>query len=141
MDSSPDIQVTLTDLITNPDYYLWRFDGDYAFFARMNRDTYKKSIFTDQRIFKLDPKPIRVDLDELVQAFKKQKYESPGLCYIFHVAHCGSTLLARAFRGTAILRFDRLEMRLIEMDEEIKRLRSGVEFDGSWGAGTSASPS
>ena len=96
MDSSPETQATLTDLITNPDYYLWRFEGTQAIFARMNRETYKKSIFTDQRIIALDPKPIRVDLNTLLHAFKKQKYKTAKLSYIFHVAHCGSTLLSRA---------------------------------------------
>ena len=44
-------------------------------------------------------------------------------------------LRAACAAQTRELRFDRLEMRLIEMDEEIKRLRSGLEFDRELGSG------
>ncbi|MFT5350380.1 MAG: alpha-ketoglutarate-dependent taurine dioxygenase [Gammaproteobacteria bacterium] len=96
MDSPSEIQIPLKDLLTNPDYYLWRFDGAYAVFARMDRHSYKKSIFTDQRIIVADPKPVKVDLNELAEAFSGQRHQPAQLSYIFHVGHCGSTLLARA---------------------------------------------
>ncbi len=96
MNSQVNDGIPLNDLISNPDYYLWRFDGPNSIFARMTRASYKQSIFTDQRIIAAHPKPLRVDTDLLAEAFRNHGLSQPRLAFIFHVAHCGSTLLARA---------------------------------------------
>ena len=84
------------ELLEKPDYFMWRFDGPNTIFARMTRETYQRSIFTDQRIVAAHPQPIRIETDRLAQSFRGLEKKPPQLSFIFHVAHCGSTLLARA---------------------------------------------
>lgn len=84
------------ELFRNPDFFLWQFDGSQAVFARMTRGTYYDSIFCDRRIVAAQPELATIDLEHLMQAHTTLGLEPPELCYIFHIAHCGSTLLARA---------------------------------------------
>ncbi len=86
----------LEQLLTNPDYYFWQIEGETALFANMTRDSYFDSIFTDQRILAANPEIISVPLPDLVTASDCREDSSEKVHYIFHMAHCGSTLLARA---------------------------------------------
>lgn len=83
--------LTLDQLFDSPDHYLHAFDGDAALFVPMDRAAYRRSIFLDQRISPAEGQVMRVSQGLLAQA--------PAACptgWIFHMAHCGSTLLARA---------------------------------------------
>jgi len=82
---------TVEELLGSPDHYLHSFDGDHALFVPMDRAAYRRSIFLDQRISPAGPGVMRVPVAALAEA-------PPALPinWIFHVAHCGSTLLARA---------------------------------------------
>jgi hypothetical protein len=82
----------LKDLLTSPDQYLHSFQVDAAMLMPMSRDAYHRSIFLDGRISPAANRPARVPVQRLTGAVP-----SPlPLGWIFHVAHCGSTLLARA---------------------------------------------
>ena len=84
-------------LFSSPDFFLWRFDGSDALFVEMNRHSYNQSIFTDQRIVAASDAVVRIPIEELLAAQKK--YSSNGnkaSHFIFHMAHTGSTLYARA---------------------------------------------
>jgi hypothetical protein len=70
-------------------------DGVDASFLRMDRDSYHRSIFLDARAAPLDPKPQRRPLALLLDEARDLP-PPPPLAWIFHIAHCGSTLLARA---------------------------------------------
>lgn len=81
---------TSAELATSPDHYLHAFEGDAAVFVAMDRAAYARSIFLDARISPAADGALRVPLASL-------EPPPPGeLQWIFHVAHCGSTLLARA---------------------------------------------
>lgn len=86
----------LRELFRNPDFFFWQFDNSQAVFARMTRGTYHDSIFCDRRIVPAHQELATIDLGHLLRAHGGLDLEPPQLCYIFHVAHCGSTLLARA---------------------------------------------
>ena len=84
--------LTLDDLYRSPDHYLHAFDGDAAVFVPMDRAAYRRSIFLDGRIEPAALQQMRLPLVQLAGAV-------PGAlptAFIFHIAHCGSTLLARA---------------------------------------------
>lgn len=95
--------LTLDDLYASPDHYLHSFDGDDAIFVPMDRAAYHRSIFLDARISTAAEGSMRLPLSALPN-------EAPrGLptAWIMHVAHCGSTLLARALdavEGSLVLR-------------------------------------
>ncbi|CAM3033941.1 Sulfotransferase family protein [Sphingomonas antarctica] len=80
----------------SPDAYLHRIEDGAAVFLPMDRAAYHRSIFLDHR----------------VQAARSGEASTPvgdapvqPIAFIFHVAHCGSTLLARAL--------DRIESNLV----------------------------
>lgn len=79
----------------DPHFYLYGFDAGDALFLRMNRECYARSIFFDDRIVTLDDQLIRVPWAD-VAAARPSAAAAPELGWIFHMAHTGSTLLARA---------------------------------------------
>jgi hypothetical protein len=84
------------ELFETPDMFLWQFDGTEGLFVRMDRNAYHDSIFLDQRILATSRDIVRIDCARLHDLFSKRPPKNSRLRYIFHVAHCGSTLLARA---------------------------------------------
>ena len=82
---------TSSPLIATPDRYLFAFEADAAVFLEMDRDSYSRSIFLDDRIQPSSETPIHVPISAL-----SPPGPTPASGWIFHVAHCGSTLLARA---------------------------------------------
>ncbi|MGU3389562.1 hypothetical protein [Sphingomonas sp. M1A8_2b] len=84
--------LTLADLYASPDHYLHSFDGDAAVFVPMDRAAYHRSIFLDARISPADEGALRVPVAALIGSIPAPA----ATAWIMHVAHCGSTLLARA---------------------------------------------
>ena len=89
--------MTLADLVSSPDNYLHSFEGDEAVFVPMDRAAYSRSIFLDARISPAADGAMRVPAAMLAQS----DGDAPPMGWIFHVAHCGSTLLARAIEELA----------------------------------------
>ena len=68
-----------------------------ASFVPMDRESYRRSIFTDRGRIQTAPRQgWDIPLMGLVQEFEARGGTQRPINYIFHVAHCGSTLLARA---------------------------------------------
>ncbi|WP_277981739.1 hypothetical protein [Sphingomonas phyllosphaerae] len=94
--------LTLADLYASPDHYLQRFERDAAVFVPMDRAAYHRSIFLDARIAPAVPQEMRLSV-----AMLRDPPAPRATAWIFHVAHCGSTLLARALdsmEGGLVLR-------------------------------------
>jgi hypothetical protein len=83
------MSLTLNDLQTSPDHYHHSFDGEDAVFVRMDRAAYHRSIFLDGRISTSAGGSMRIPAEALTGELRP-------ISWIFHIAHCGSTLLARA---------------------------------------------
>lgn len=86
------MSLTLDDLFESPDHYLQSFEGDAAIFMPMDRDAFHRSIFLDHRIAPAANRSMRLPLAALAGEVRPPARTG----WIFHVAHCGSTLLARA---------------------------------------------
>jgi hypothetical protein len=86
------MSLTLDDLFASPDHYLHSFEGGSAIFMPMDREAYHRSIFLDGRISPAASRTMKVPAGALVDPARKPAPTG----WIFHVAHCGSTLLARA---------------------------------------------
>lgn len=82
---------TLQELLGSPDHYLHSFEGSDALFVPMDRAAYRRSIFLDRRIAAAREGVLRVPASVLADAPAPLPTN-----WIFHIAHCGSTLLARA---------------------------------------------
>ena len=113
--------LTLADLFASPDHYLHSIDGDAAVFVPMDRAAYHRSIFLDGRIAPAGEGTMRVPLSLLVGAPPPPPLATS---WIFHVAHCGSTLLARALdrpSGNLVLR-EPLALRQVALAPDRERL-------------------
>jgi hypothetical protein len=89
--------LTLDDLFASPDHYLHSFEGNSALFVPMDRAAYHRSIFLDGRISPAADESMQLPADAL--AAETRAPARTG--WIFPVAHCGSTLLARALDDPA----------------------------------------
>jgi hypothetical protein len=112
--------LTLDDLFASPDHYLHSFDGDAALFMPMDRAAYHRSIFLDGRISPAADRSMRVP----VKALTASTPPPAPIGWIFHVAHCGSTLLARALdhlSANLVLR-EPLALRQLALSPDADRL-------------------
>lgn len=89
--------LTLDDLFASPDHYLHSFEGDAALFVPMDRAAYHRSIFLDGRISPAADESMHLPVAALTASTRPPARTG----WIFHVAHCGSTLLARALDDPA----------------------------------------
>jgi hypothetical protein len=87
---------TIESLVASPDHHLFAFEGDQAIFAAMDRDAYHRSIFLDRRIQAARPETVTAPVAALAEFLDAGPPATPANGWIFHIAHCGSTLLARA---------------------------------------------
>lgn len=92
--------LTLENLFTKPDIYFFRMDGEAAQFAHMTAGHFQDSIFLDMRIKPASDGLAQVNLRNLLAVDQRKPVARQPINYIFHVAHCGSTLLSRAFDRT-----------------------------------------
>ena len=85
--------LALDTIFDTPEHHFLAFDGNDALFVRMDRASYHSSIFLDRRISSLEPEPIKTAVAPLIVEARERVVPRTG--WIFHIAHCGSTLLAR----------------------------------------------
>ncbi|MEG3177201.1 hypothetical protein U1872_13240 [Sphingomonas sp. RB3P16] len=85
--------MTFDDLFASPDHYLQSFEDQHAVFVPMDRAAYHRSIFLDRRIAPASEQRMALPLGDLIA---RAPTAAAPTAWIFHMAHCGSTLLARA---------------------------------------------
>lgn len=86
------MQLAPATIAASPDHYLHSFEGRDAVIVPMDRAAYARSIFLDARIAPAAEGAALVPAAALAEAAPPPRTTA----WIFHVAHCGSTLLARA---------------------------------------------
>ncbi len=105
----------------SPDHYLYAFEGGEAVFVAMDRAAYGRSIFLDHRISPAAEVSTRLPVAALIGT------AGPTLAtqWIFHVAHCGSTLLARALEalGEGLVLREPLALRQLGLAPDPARLK------------------
>lgn len=111
--------LTLDDLLNSPDHYLHSFEGEDALFVPMSRAAYHRSIFLDGRILPESEGSMRVP----VAMLRGHARPNASTGWIFHVAHCGSTLLARAL--------DTLQTNLV-LREPLALRQVAITPDADW---------
>jgi hypothetical protein len=112
--------LTLDDLFASPDHYLHSFEGDSAVFMPMDRAAYHRSIFLDGRISPAANQSMKLPVGALAGPVRPPAPTG----WIFHVAHCGSTLLARALdrpSASLVLR-EPLALRQLALAPDPRRL-------------------
>ena len=86
---------SISEIAASPDHYLHSCEGADAVIVPMDRAAYARSIFLDARIAPAHAGAVLVPVAALAAAAPEPRTAA----WIFHVAHCGSTLLARALEA------------------------------------------
>lgn len=114
------MSLTLDDLFASPDHYLHSFEGGAAVFMPMDRAAYHRSIFLDARISPAAAQVMKVPAGAIADPARTPAPTG----WIFHVAHCGSTLLARALDrpSTNLVLREPLALRQLALSPDPPRL-------------------
>lgn len=92
--------LTLENIFTKPDIYFYKMEGQNALFAHMSPGHFQESIFLDLRIKPASEGLAQISLPNLISVDQRAPVKRQPINFIFHIAHCGSTLLSRAFDRT-----------------------------------------
>ena len=89
----------MQDLTTNPDWHLQRIDmiRQQALLLQLDRAGYQAASFLDERLEAQIKEGYWLDFDQLYSHFPDSAPGPESMAYIFHIGHCGSTLLSRVF--------------------------------------------
>ncbi|HVF34931.1 MAG TPA: hypothetical protein VND91_06375 [Candidatus Saccharimonadia bacterium] len=114
----------LDALLAEPQWFLHRLDpaARRALFVRLDRDAMRAAAFLDERVLVAQPRGCWTGLDELVARASVLPRPTPHA--IFHIGHCGSTLVANLLDrlpGTLALREPLVLRTLAELREELPR--------------------
>jgi len=108
------------NLFTSPELYPLRIDFSRGTvrFLRMSQQTYRDSVFLDERARYVEA-DIEIKLDDLLLASESAPVPEKRVHYILNTAFCGSTLLARYFELLSsffVLKEPRLLAQLAALD-------------------------
>lgn len=84
-------------ILTSPEIFLRDLDPvrGRAVFTPMSEASYRASAFLDNRIVRVGDQDRVVDLDDLIELVATQPARHRVIHYLFHIGHCGSTLISR----------------------------------------------
>ncbi|MEJ8567248.1 hypothetical protein [Elongatibacter sediminis] len=93
----------LPELAGTAHWHLFDIDADAekAALIRLDEPDYRQAGFLDQRILPAAPERRMTSLAELDEALSEGPATAADPAFIFHIGHCGSTLLSRAFDASA----------------------------------------
>jgi len=91
----------LSDLADDPAWYLRDVEPTrgQAIFSPLDEARYQDSIVLDNGIKRAGPRDLVVDLDGLLRLAHKLNLPPRPIHYIFHIGHCGSTLMSTILGG------------------------------------------
>jgi len=125
----------MEDLATNPDWHLQRIDmiRQQALMLRLDRAGYQSASFLDERLEPQIKEGYWLDFDQLNSRFPESTPAPDSMAYIFHIGHCGSTLVSRVFdqqEATLVIR-EPLTLRfLADSLRRLKRVDSWLDQTG-----------
>jgi hypothetical protein len=92
----------LSELATSPEWHLYDCDAGRLEFQliRLEEDDYRRATFLDVRLGSLLDGVTSERVNRISRVFPKKVGGENPAAYIFHIGHCGSTLLSRALSET-----------------------------------------
>ncbi len=100
------MRIDVATIFEDPRLMLHGYEGEFARFIVMDRDSYARSIFFDARVQAAVQQVYRVPLKPLLAHLANTGFKPPRIGFIHHFAQSGSTLLARALdhHGNLVIR-------------------------------------
>lgn len=121
-------------LFTLPEVFPLEFSQGALEMVPMDRESYWRSVFLDRgRIVPAARRGWRVPLPGLLAEFERRGAAQRPVHFIFHIAHCGSTLLARALDLPLQTLVLREPYTLRQLGAEAAASAAGPRDPGSWG--------
>ncbi len=116
-----------------PDACPLEFSQDGLDLVPMSRETYQQSLFMDRgRIIPAARRGWHLPLPGLLDEFERRRVAQRPINFIFHIAHCGSTLLARAMDVPARTLVLREPFPLRQLGAEAAATPSGPRDPAIW---------
>lgn len=86
------------EITATPLWHLYDYDLSHQTFTlmRIEEELYRETSFLDARVLEYARPTLRYELRHLAQMFPRLGDKRGPMGFIFHVGHCGSTLLSRA---------------------------------------------
>ena len=99
----PAKRVHFAELARHPGLFLRDIDPtrDAVVLSPMSEDSYRASVFLDNRLVRDGERDVGVAVDALRRMLVAQQAPRRRIHWLFHVGHCGSTLLSRLLGETA----------------------------------------
>ena len=115
----------MQDLTTNPDWHLQRIDliRQQALMLRLDRAAYQSASFLDERLEPQIKEGYWLDFDQLLSHFPDSAPDPDSMAYIFHIGHCGSTLLSRIYDQPEASLVIREPLSLRFLADSLRRIR------------------
>jgi len=121
-------------LFRRPDAFPLEFAEGALDMVPMSRESYQRSLFLDRgRIVPAARRGWRLPLAGLLGEFERRGAAQRPIHFIFHIAHCGSTLLARALDLRARTLVLREPFTLRQLGAEAASTAAGPRDPDAWG--------
>lgn len=116
-------------LFESPTLYLRNFDigRDRVRFALMTEAAYADSAFLDTRLERVSAREFGLDFSPLLEVHRRRAPPRRAMHYLFHIGHCGSTLLSRMLGALGGVLSLREPPPLLEL-AQCKRRATGYEI-------------
>ncbi len=94
---------TQEEITATPLWHLYDYDlGQKTYtLMRIEETLYREASFLDARIQEFNCPAVRYEMQHLAQMFPRPGRNRGPMGFIFHVGHCGSTLISRALSSSA----------------------------------------
>ncbi|HUO82442.1 MAG TPA: hypothetical protein VM616_06240 [Gammaproteobacteria bacterium] len=123
----------LDTLFDSPELFLASLDlgADRVRLTPMTAASYARSPFLDRRIERAGRGDLGMSLAQLVEAYRRIAPPRRAAHYLFHIGHCGSTLLSRMLGEVDGVLSLREPPPLLELAQQRRKLQAGAD-DRGW---------
>lgn len=131
------VQQLYRSLFLSPELLPWQLDIPQSrlLLARLDETAYRNTVFLDQRLNKDGTlEAFWAPLDTVLSDLAASRLQQRPACFIFHIGHCGSTLISKLLaHNSALLPIrEPLSLRSLASAERLLDQRQSFIADGRW---------
>lgn len=121
---------SLEEITDSPLWHLYEYDLTHQTFTlmRIEQSLYREASFLDSRILEHACPSVRYELQHMEQMFGAVGADRGPLGFIFHIGHCGSTLISRGLASSRRVLPLREPMTLRSLSADQRELGTAMSF-------------